>query len=114
VSLSFLFALHLYPWPKNRDPKPKRKLASLNPEFVASTCFRSSAYVQPIWKGVRFESDYFGGDEIDAGYNRLAWEFRLRELRFKGGFGAALGGNSFRTFPAFEGLMTHSSQSRRY
>jgi hypothetical protein len=69
-------------------------------EFVGSTSFRSAAYVQPMWKGLRVESNYFGGDENDTGFAGPAWEFRFRELRLAPAFGAAFGGNGFRTMPA--------------
>jgi hypothetical protein len=69
-------------------------------EFVGSTIFRSAAYVQPVWKGLRLESDYFGGDENDIGYAAPSWQFRWRELRISPGFGVAFGGNKFRAMPA--------------
>jgi hypothetical protein len=69
-------------------------------EFVGSTIFRSAAYVQPLWKGLRLESDYFGGDENDVGYAAPSWKFRCRGLRLDPGFGFAFGDNGFQTMPA--------------
>jgi len=69
-------------------------------EFVASASFRSASYVQPLWKGLRLESDYFGADENDVGYTGGSWEFHWRRLRFTPGLGVAFGGNGFRTMPA--------------
>jgi hypothetical protein len=40
----------------------------------------------------------------------LAWEFRLRELRLTRGFGAALGGNGFRTLPALLKVFQHTAR----
>jgi hypothetical protein len=68
-------------------------------EFAASTSFRSASYVQPLWKGLHFEGDYFGGDENDVGYTGGSWQFRLKELRLSPGFGVTFGGNGFRTMP---------------
>jgi hypothetical protein len=70
-------------------------------EFVGSTSFRSASYVQPLWKGLHFESDYFGTDENDVGYTGAGWEFRWKDLRLSPGFGVAFGGNAFHTMPAF-------------
>lgn len=85
-----------------QESRPETQAETRFPEaeVVASTSFRSANYVQPIWKGLRFESDYFGGDENDVGFAGPAWEFRLRELRLAPAFGAAFGGNGFRSMPA--------------
>jgi len=69
-------------------------------EFVASSSFRSAAYVQPLWKGLHFEGDYFGSDENDVGYTGGSWQVRWRGLRLSPGFGVGFGGNGFRTMPA--------------
>lgn len=68
-------------------------------EFVASTSFRSAAYVQPLWKGLHFESDYFGTDDNDVGFAGASWEFRWSGLRLPPGVGAVFGDNGFRTMP---------------
>ena len=69
-------------------------------EFVASTIFRSAAYVQPLWNGLRFEGHYFGTGENDVGQTGASWEFRWRRLRLAPGFGLAFAGNGFRTMPS--------------
>jgi hypothetical protein len=70
-------------------------------EFVASSSFRSAAYVQPLWKSLHFEGDYFGSDENDVGYTGGSWQFGWKGLRISPGFGIGFGGNGFRTMPAF-------------
>jgi len=68
-------------------------------EFVASSSFRSASYVQPLWRSLRFEGDYFGGDENDVGYTGVSWELRWKKLRLAPGFGLSFGGNGFNTMP---------------
>jgi len=45
-------------------------------ECVVSPSFRSASLVQPIWKGIGFEGDYFGGDENNVGYTAASWTLR--------------------------------------
>lgn len=68
-------------------------------EYVASSTFRSADYVQPLWRELHFEGDYFGGDENDVGYTGGSWQFRMKELRLSPGIGVTFGGNGFRTMP---------------
>ena len=68
-------------------------------ESVASTIFRLGAYIQPLWKDLRFEGNYFGTDENDVGYTGMSWQFRWKALRLAPGFGVAFGANGFRTMP---------------
>ena len=70
-------------------------------EFVASTIFRSGSYVQPLWKSLHFEGDYFGTKENDVGYTGVSWKFHWKRLQLAPGLGVVFGGSGLRTMPGF-------------
>lgn len=70
-------------------------------ECVVSPSFRSASLVQPIWKRIGFEGDYFGGNENNVGYTAASWTFRGKYWMIAPGFGVAFGDNGFQTMPAF-------------
>ena len=69
-------------------------------EYIGSPSFRSASLVQPIWKRIGFEGDYFGGDENNVGYTGASWTFRGRYWKIAPGLGVAFGDNGFQTMPA--------------
>jgi hypothetical protein len=69
-------------------------------EFVASDIFRSASYLQPLWRGLGFEGDYFGGKSTDVGLAAGTWTFRFRALKLSPGVGVLFGSNQFATTPA--------------
>jgi hypothetical protein len=82
------------------EAEAKEGPADFEVEFVASDIFRSGSYLQPIWRGLVFEGDYFGGKQADVGFLAAAWTFRLRGLKVMPGFGMVFGTNQFTTSPA--------------
>jgi hypothetical protein len=74
--------------------------AAFEAEFVASDIFRSGSYVQPVWRNLGFEGDYFGGTGTNVGFTGASWTFRVRGLKLSPGFGVLFGSNQFTTTPA--------------
>jgi hypothetical protein len=76
-------------------------------EFVASSSFRSASYVQPLWKQLHFEGDYFGGDENDVGYTGLVGSSAGRNFAWLPDSECRLAATVFKQCPHFHfgGLM---------
>ena len=74
--------------------------AAFEGEFVASDIFRSANYVQPVWRSLKFEGEYFGGTETDVGFTGASWTFGVHHLRLSPAIGVLFGSNRFATSPA--------------
>jgi len=98
----FLFAAGMA-FAQSSAPEPQEAHegpAAFEAEFVASDIFRSATYLQPVWRSLKFEGQYFGGTETDVGFTGASWTFAVHDLKLSPAFGVLFGSNRFATSPA--------------
>ena len=98
----FLFAMGVA-FAQSPPPEPHEAHegpGAFEAEFVASDIFRSATYLQPLWRRLKFEGEYFGGTETDVGFTGASWTFAVRDLKLSPACGVLFGSNRFATTPA--------------